>query len=146
MFGTPTTTEWYSVTISDPANPTPALTAVNAALFGSAFDMSLVAGGSHPGEAYGVALSFTTNSGFASPAGYVSLDQDALFNLGLTFDPALFVGFTGTLNNNGDSWMPIQILIPSVPGMLVVPIHAQAVVFLAGGGYMLSNDLTIHIH
>jgi hypothetical protein len=146
MFGSPTTTEWYSVTISDPADPTPVLAAVNAPLFGSSFQMSLTAGGAHASEPYGIALSFTTNAGIAIPGGHVSLDADDLFFLSLAQDPTIFVNFSGNLDFLGNSFLPIQLNIPPVAGVLVVPIHAQAVVFATGGGLLLSNDLTIPIH
>jgi hypothetical protein len=146
QFGTPTTTEWYSVVINDPANPAPVLSAVNAPLFGSAFQMAITGGANHANEPYGVALSFTTNAGIPVESSFVSLDADDLFFLSLTQDPNFFVNFTGTLDFLGNSFLPINLLIPPVAGILVIPIHAQAVVFPTGGGLLLSNDLTIHIH
>jgi hypothetical protein len=145
-FGTPYGSEFFCVTIDDPANPAPALTAVNAPLFGSTFEMAITANPAHAFAPYAVALSFTTNTGLPIPGGFVCLDPDALFNLSLTGDPSLFVGFSGALNNIGTSWVPIQLNIPALAGVLVVPIHAQAVVLTSGGGFLLSNDLPIHIH
>jgi hypothetical protein len=145
LFGSPTTTEWFSVTISDPANPNPSLAAVNAPLFGQTFDMSLTAGSAHAGAAYGVALSFTSNVGIPFTGGVASLDPDALFSLSLTQDPVFFANFSGVLDQAGGNLLPIQIHIPALAGVLVVPIHAQAALFTPGG-VLLSNGLTIHIH
>jgi hypothetical protein len=147
QFGSPTTTEWYSVTITDPVNPTPVLAAVNTPNFGSTFEMSLTGDSVRdPFAGYGVALSFTTNTGIPYAGGVACLDPDALFDLSLAQPANLFVNFQGALNYLAVNNAPIQILIPSIPGILVVPIHAQAVVFPASGGFVLTNDLNIHIH
>jgi hypothetical protein len=145
-FGAPYVSEFFPVTIDNPANPTPALAALNTPNFGSTFQMSLAAGITHGGEPYAVALSFTSNTGIPIPGAHVALDNDSLFALSLTGDPSLFLNFSGVLDSAGSPFQPIQILIPAVPGVLVVPIHAQAVVVGPGGALTLSNDLTIHIH
>ena len=145
-FGAPLTSEFFPVTISDPANPTPALTALNTPNYGTTFQMGLAAGIPHGGEAYAVALSFTANTGIPIPGGHVALDNDWLFALSLTGDPNFFLNFSGVLDSVGSLFQPIQLLIPAVPGILVIPIHAQAVVIGPGGALTLSNDLTIHLH
>ena len=76
----------------------------------------------------------------------MALDNDLLFDLSLAGDPNLFLNFSGVLDSVGSLFQPIQILVPAVPGVLVVPIHAQAVVVGPGGALTLSNDLTIHLH
>ena len=145
-FVPPAGTEYFQVTIDNPTNATPALAALNTPNFGATFQMGLSAGISHGGELYAVALSFTTNTGIPIPGGYVALDNDSLFSLSLAADPNLFLNFSGVLDSVGSPFQPIQILIPAVPGVLVVPIHAQAVVVGPGGALTLSNDLPIHIH
>jgi hypothetical protein len=147
QFGSPNTTEWYSVTITNPVNPTPALAAVNTPLFGSTFEMSLTGDSARdPFASYGVALSFTTNTGIPYAGGVACLDPDALFDLSLNQAPGVFVNFSGQLNYLAVNNVPIQILIPPIAGILVVPIHAQAVVFPAAAPFILTNDLNIHIH
>jgi hypothetical protein len=145
-FGPPSVPEFFPVTIDNPANPTPALAALNTPNFGSTFQMSLAAGIAHGGQPYAVALSFTSNVGIPIPGAHVALDNDSLFALSLAGDPNLFLNFSGVLDSVGSLFQPIQILIPAVPGVLVVPIHAQAVVVGPGGALTLSNDLTIHLH
>lgn len=147
LFGSPTTTEWFSVTIHDPNNnPNPTLSAVTAPLFGSSFDMHLDAGSANAGAPYGAACSFTSNTGIPFTGGVASLDPDNLFFLSLNQDPAFFLNFQGVLDQAGQSGQPIRIMIPPVLGVLCIPIHAQAVVFQAGGALILSNDLLIPIH
>jgi hypothetical protein len=142
----PAGSEYFPVTIDNPANPTPALAALNTPHFGMPFQMGLSAGIPHGGEPYAVALSFTSNTGIPISGAHVSLDNDSLFALSLAADPNLFLNFSGVLDSIGSTFQPIQILIPAVAGILVVPIHAQAVVVGPGGVLTLSNDLTIHIH
>lgn len=147
QFGSPTTTEWYSVTITDPVNPTPTLAAVNTPNFGSTFEMSLTGDTARdPFASYGVALSFTTNTGIPYAGGVACLDPDALFDLSLTQPANLLVNFSGQLNYLAVNNAPIQIVIPSIAGIPVIPIHAQAVVFPTSGPFVLTNDLNIHIH
>jgi hypothetical protein len=145
-FNQPYVSEFFPVTIDAPANPTPVLAPLNTPNFGSTFQMSLAAGIPHGGELYAVALSFTSNTGIPIPGAHVALDADPLFSLSLSGDPSFFLNFSGLLDSVGSPFQPIQILIPAVPGVLVVPIHAQAVVVGPGGALTLSNDLTIHIH
>jgi len=146
QFNQPYVAEFFPVTIDNPANPTPVLSALNTPNYGSTFQMGLSAGIPHGGQPYGVALSFTTNTGIPIPGGHVSLDNDALLALSLAADPSLFLNFSGVLDSVGSPFQPIQLNIPAVAGVLVVPIHAQAVVVGPGGALTLSNDLTIHIH
>jgi hypothetical protein len=146
QFGGPVTSEWFSVVIDDPANAAPVLSAAGAATFGSTFSMSLAAGQSHGLEPYGVAFSLTTNTGIQVPGGpFVSLDPDWLFNDSISLDPFVFVNTAAQLDWFGTS-PQIVLNIPPVVGTLIVPIHAQAVVFTASGGLLLSNDLPIVVH
>jgi len=145
-FNQPYVAEFFPVTIDNLANPTPVLAALNTPNFGSTFQMSLAAGIPHGGQPYAVALSFTSNTGIPIPGAHVALDADSLFSLSLTGDPSFFLNFSGVLDSVGTPFQPIQIVVPAVPGVLVVPIHAQAVVVGPGGTLTLSNDLTIHIH
>ena len=142
----PAGSESFPVTIDNPANPTPALAALNTPHFGQDFQMGLSAGSPHGGQLYAVALSFTSNAGIPIPGAHVALDNDSLFALSLSADPNLFLNFSGVLDSFGSPFQPIHILIPAVAGLLVVPIHAQAVVVGPVGELTLSNDLTIHIH
>jgi hypothetical protein len=139
------TSEWYCVTVHDPViNPAPTLSAVNAATFGNAFEMSL----SSPalaGAPYAVALSATTNTGIPYVGGHAALDNDFLLALSLAQPPAYFVNFGGVLDGAGLS-PQIFLLIPPVPGATCLPIHAQAAILLGPGSFVLSNALPITIH
>lgn len=147
MWGSPVTSEWFSVVIDDPANTAPVLAPVNTPNFGSTFYMTLAAGQGHANEPYGIAFALTTNTGIQVPGGpFVSLDPDWLFDYSLTLDANVFVNTVGSLDGLGGNSLPIALNIPAIPGVLVIPIHAQAVVFPAGGGLVMSNDLPIAIH
>jgi hypothetical protein len=144
QFGPALPTEWFCVTVDDPTtNPAPALSSVNVPTFGTTFLMSLVAP-SHPLAGYGVALAATTNTGIPYAGGHAALDPDFLLSLSLTQDPAFFTNFSGSLDITGAS-PQIGLAIPPLAGIPCLPIHAQAVVFTAGG-FVLSNALPITIH
>lgn len=137
------TSEFHSVTIQG-AQPVPALSPVGSATWGAPFFLNLSASG-HPGEAYAVALSGSTNTGLSiAPGLFLSLDVDAIFNL--TFpapDPLTFVAFQGALDSSGNA-AGIGILIPPL-FLGCFPLHAQAGVVSATGGVALSNDLSFTI-
>jgi hypothetical protein len=137
------TSEFFDVTLQGvPAGPV--LSAAGAATWGSPFFLSLAAP-LHPGEAYAVALSGSTNTGIAiGPGLFVSLDADPIFNL--TFpnpDPLTFVAFQGVLDSSGNAG-GIGILIPPL-FLGCFPLHAQAAVVSAGGSLALSNELSFTV-
>jgi hypothetical protein len=133
-------TEWHSVTLDSAMATTPALSAVNAANWGSVFQMQLAAPNNGL-DAYVVALSATTNTGLAVTGSlYLSLDIDAIFNLTFpTPDPLIFGNFQASLDAMGNS-PAITINIPPLFAGCI-PLHAQAATVSSLGSIALSNDL-----
>lgn len=133
----PTTSEWYCVTIDDPANPVPALTAANTPVAGSQFMMTLDSP-NDAGATYIAAISGTSNTGQTVLPGVTScLDADALFAVSFPAQPSLFSNFNGNLDASGNATLGINI----PPGLSCLQAHVQALIFGATG-FRVSNDLT----
>lgn len=137
MFGA-AQTEWHCVTISGPT-PGPVLSAPATGAWGVPLQLILTAP-AHPGEFYAMALSGSTNAGLAlTPALFLCLDQDAIFNL--TFPTpagATFSGFQGATDASGNAVGTIFIP-PLFLGCF--PLHAQAGLIDASFNVSLSNEI-----
>jgi hypothetical protein len=141
-FGTPTS-EFHGVTIQG-TPPGPVLSGAATTPWAAPYLLALSAP-AHPGEAYAVALSASTNTGLSiAPGLFLSLDVDAVFSLTFpTPDPALFQNFQGVLDAAGVA-NGIAILVPPL-FLGCVPLHAEAAVISAAGAVALSNEFSFTI-
>lgn len=136
------THRWVPFRISDPLAPAQAtLAATGFPTRGSVFNLSIT-DTANPGAVYVAAASFTTDTGWTvAPGFHIALDQDALWNLSFpAAHPALFAGFTGSLDASGFTNVPM-VFVPQLAQLQGLPFAVQAVV-LGAGGAVLTNPLT----